>query len=309
MQDSLPGSGDPQQAAYRMDEKAECQPARGRQENGGQCPPDAVRLLPDGQAGGRAGPVRDGEYQRAQRGAGRPAVRQQQGVERGKVGHVRQCAGGQIAHHHQRHHQLVRREAEEKGEQDNTVQTEQPGEWVEQRGQVREDRRLPDGDIGEQPDQHARGRGHCCRAAQYEQRAVEQAAHDHLADLRRAVGRQLEHKRGRHAFEHGRGQQARGRQRQSHAAGDHRGQQQCAARSAVREKGRAQEDQQRETPVARRERIGEHGDQPLAGRVDDAAAGDAAGVASKPHAHAWVKSECDSFVVIFDMFIKILLLL
>lgn len=98
-------------------------------------------------------------------------------------------------------------------------------------------------------------------------------------------------------------------EREQHAACDDRGQQQGARPRRAGKKDRAEEDQQREAPVAGGERVGEHGDQTLARGVDDAAADNTAGVASKPHAHAWVQSGCDSFVVIFDMFIKILLLL
>ena len=213
-------------------------------------------------------------------------------MEGGKVGHVREHACGKVAHHDQRHHQLVCREAEHEREQDHAVQPKQPGKRVEQGGQMRENGRPPDLDVGEQPDQHACGRRDRRCTAQYKQGAVKHAAHDHLAELRRAVRRQLECERGRHAFEHGRGQQAGGRERQRHASGDHCGQQQRAARRAPGEKHRAQEDQQREPPVARRKRVGQYGDQPFARRIDDAAAGDAAGVASEPHAHAWVTEEC-----------------
>ena len=159
-----------------------------------------------------------------------------------------------------------------------------------------ENRNAADRDIGEQPDHQPSGRGDRCRPTQDEQGTVEYTAQDDPADLRRTVGGQLEGEGGGHPFQYRRGEQAGGGEREQHAACDDRGQQQGAAGGAAGKKDRAEEDQQREAPVAGGERVGEHGDQTLARGVDDAAADNTAGVASKPHAHAWGKRGCELFV-------------
>ena len=134
------------------------------------------------------------------------------------------------------------------------------------------------------------------RPAEYEQRPVAHAAHNHPARPAGRGRRQLEREGGGHAAQHGGREQPRDREREQHAARDHRGQQQRAARGAAREKCCAQKDQQREASVARRKRVGQNGDQALARRVNDAAAGHAAGVAAKAHAHARVQNGCERLV-------------
>ena len=175
----------------------------------------------------------NGKEQRAERGCQRPAVGEQQGMERGKVCDVRKRTGCQIAHHDQRHDQLVGGEAQHESQQDDSIQAEQPRKGVEESSQMAENRNAADRDIGEQPDHQPSGRGDRCRPTQDEQGTVEYTAQDDSADLRRTVGGQLEGEGGGHPFQYRRGEQAGGGEREQHAACDDRGQQQGAAGGAA----------------------------------------------------------------------------
>ena len=70
--------------------------------------------------------MRHGEHQCAERGLHRPAVCQQQRAEGGKVHAGDDRAGREVAHHDERHDQLVRRKAEDERKQYHAVYPEHP---------------------------------------------------------------------------------------------------------------------------------------------------------------------------------------
>ena len=177
------------------------------------------------------------------------------------------------------------------GEQDDPVQPEHAREagssaavsWAKQRA------RPPAVEVARAArSAHACRRGDRRRPAEHEQRPVAHAAHDHPPHLRRRgrAGSSSVNER-RHAAQHGGGEQPRGRQReQARSPRPPRSARSAPPRGAARAKTPCTG-----TPAAGTARVhganavGQHGDQPLARRVDDAAAGHAAGVAAKAHAH------------------------
>ena len=138
----------------------------------------------------------DGKQERAKCGAAGPAVCKQKGAKGEQVGHIGKCAPGEIAEDDERHNELVCREAEQKGRQNDSVQAEEALKRIEEGGHAAVQGAAADRDVCEQPDERTGGRRDNHRAAEHEDCAVEYAAHDHPARLRCAVGRKLQHERG-----------------------------------------------------------------------------------------------------------------
>ena len=125
-----------------------------------------------------------------------PAVCKQKGAKREQVGDIGKCAPGEITEDDERHDELICREAEQKGRQNDSVQTEEAPKRIEKGSHAAVQGAAADRDVCEQPDERTGRRRNNHRAAEHEHRAVEHAAHDHPARLRRAVGRKLQHERG-----------------------------------------------------------------------------------------------------------------
>ena len=177
-------------------ECAERKSEAGRERDGGKRISHRAGLPENCKAGRRARPVADGEQECAKCGAGGPAVCKQKGAKREQVGDIGKCAPGEITEDDERHDELVCREAEQKGRQNDSVQTEEAPKRIEKGGHAPVQGAAADRDVCEQPDERTGRRRNNHRAAEHEHRAVEHAAHDHPARLRRAVGRKLQHERG-----------------------------------------------------------------------------------------------------------------
>ena len=234
-------------------------------------------------------------HQGKQHGAHRrqpgPAVLYQQGVQGIQALEVGEGARGQVGHEHDGDDDLIRREAQDEGHEDHPVQAQQPGEGVQKPGAPVQDAHAPHLHVGAQPDEQARRGRHRHGPAQHEQGPVQHRPGDDLADLRLAVGRQLQREGGGHPLQDGTRQQPGDPEGHDHPQQDDPGEHDGGGQGLARPRPGAHEehgddgDQGGEPAVAGHEVVGDDGDEPLSGGVDDAAAHDARGVAPEPHTH------------------------
>lgn len=261
------------------------QAADRRQQRRERRPAQAPGLFPDRQQGRRAGPVEQGKkHHRASR-PGRPALRAQQQAQLRGGGGLGERPRRAVDHQDHRKHDLVGRQAEQKAQQNRAVQAEEQPKGFQKRGKPRQQAALR-----QQPEQRARRGRHRRGAPEHEERPVEQRADEHLPELRHPVGRQLQQK-GRGLPGQQRAAQER-RHREAHDEAQRQERrrpqrsQKAPSRAAPASQKEARErDQRRKAAVAGRQRVGQHGDQPLALAGDDAAAGHARGVAAEAHHH------------------------
>ena len=132
---------------------------QGRKQDGGQGPAEASRFFPDGQAGGGAGPVHQGEENHGNGSGPGPAIGGQEPEQLGGAAGFHQTSGGQIAHEDNGHDNLIGREAQKEGKQDHAVQSHQPSQGIQEGGTPLEQRFPAQPQIGGQPDDQAGGNG------------------------------------------------------------------------------------------------------------------------------------------------------
>ena len=148
---------------------------------------------------------------------------------------------------------------------------------------------VPHRHIGHDPDEKPRRGGHRCRPAQNEEGPVEDGADNDLTHLRLAVGGQFQREGGGHPLQHRGRQKAGGDEGKADPQQDHPGQQQGGADRGPQPARRAHKkhdedgDKGGEAAVTGDKAVGKHGQQPLPGGVDDAAAHHPGGVAAKAH--------------------------
>ena len=201
------------------------------------------------------------------------------------------CQGtcGGIGHENDRHDNLVGRKPQNKGHEDDSVHTEEPGGGVQKVGAEAQQGRASSGNIGQQPDDQSGRGGDCDGAAKNEKGPVKNGADDDLTDLWAAIGRQFQSKGRGNPFEQGFGEQAGEKKGHKDSQDDDAGQQQRGKRRGPEggssKKNADQQDQGGKASVAGDKDVGEDGNQPLPGRVDDPGAGDAYGVAPQAHEH------------------------
>ena len=233
--------------------------------------------------------MEQGENQGAGRGQPGPALVQEQLAQGVQAGVVGEGAGGQIGHEHHRDDDLIGRKAQEEGGQDDPVQAQQPGEGVQKAGAPAEKTPAPRLHVGQKPQEQSRRGGHDGGPAQHKEGPVQHRADHHLAYLGPPVGGQLQGKGGGLSFQH-RGRQQAGRPeghphpQQNDGGKQPRGQQPAPRPGAGEEHG-DEGDKGGEAAVAGDEIVGQGGDEPLPGAVDDAAARHPGGVAAEAHGH------------------------
>lgn len=239
--------------------------------------------------------MEQGEQEHVQRRQPRPAVGGQQHAQFRKAAVFGQRAGRGVGHENDRDDDFVGGEAEHKRHQNDAVQPQQPAERVERARKVRQQRAAAHGDVCQRIDQQAGRRRDAGRPRQHKQRAVERGAHQHPADLRDAIGRQLQREGRWNAAQQRFGQEPGGGERHSYAQQDGGGEQQGGAARSCRpcEKHADHRRKHGEAAVAGDERVGQNGDQPLARAVDDPAPDYPRRIAPKAHAHGWLITECE----------------
>ena len=204
---------------------------------------------------------------------------------------IRHNGGGEIPHGQNGQHDLVGGKGQKKCQQHHAVQTHEIPQGLEKTGQDGQQRPAGNGEVGQQPQHCPGGHGHRYRPTQDKERPVQQGAHQNLPDLRQAIGGQLQGKGGHLPPQEGAGEELGGEQRHAHGKEDHgqkqpRPQQPPAGAAGIsQEKQGDQRHQCGEAAVAGDQGIGQLGREPLPGGVDNAAAGDSAGVAAEAHAH------------------------
>ena len=155
---------------------------------------------------------------------------------------------------------------------------------------------VPHRHVCEDPDHKACGCGNRRGARKHKEGTVKDRAHQNLSHLRLADGRKLERKRRGNTAQQGGGEESCEREGGKNTQQDQRREDQrghsrlCKATHADYEKHTDDRDQRGETTVAGNEAVGEDRQQPLARRVDDAAAHDPRGITAKAHAHGWLIS-------------------
>ena len=262
----------------------------GRQSDSQGGPLPAPGLPPDGEAGSAAGEVEEGEEQGAQGGSGSPAVADQKPMELGEAPVVRQRPGGEIPHQDAGHHDLVGREPQQERQQNDAVQPHKAPQRLQKARQTQQHALPAHGDVGSNPDQQSRRGGHRHRPAQNEQGPVQDGAHQHLPHLGHPVGGQLQGEGGGLPLQHRPGEEPAGPQRHGHRQ-HHRAHEQDRRGGGPPqaapgcEEHRDEGDEGGEAAVAGDECVGEDGDEPFPGALDDPAPHDAAGVAPQAHAH------------------------
>ena len=242
--------------------------------------------------------MHQGKEHKADSGHRRPAVVDKNRAQQGQIFHPGQLPLREVDHDHQRDYDLIGRQPQDKGCEDRAVESEQGAGRLQKRNEVLQEAGGADGHIGEGPDQKPCGRSDSCRPRQDEQRPVQHRADDDATDLRHAVRRQLQCKGGRHAAQQGFGQDFRHQQGRCDAADNGSSQKQRREHRTARthchtvlraapvcKKHGQNGNQRRETPVAGNQTVGQDRQHALARGVDDAAAGNACGVAAETHAH------------------------
>ena len=202
--------------------------------------------------------------------------------------HVR---GQHRQHQHRRDDDLVRGDGDDVGEQDHPVQPDEQARPVEPLDRVGGEARVAEGDVGDEPDDRAGRHREQHRAPEDDEGAVDHRRIEGLQHAGRAVRRQLEAEARRLAPQHRAREQPRGREHRRDA--EHRDAHHRGGRDEPREVGgregpdedRRDEDLRRPAPVAQREVVGDDGDEPLAGAVDDARRHHPRRVAPEAHAH------------------------
>lgn len=296
-------------------------------------PFQASGLVVNGQAGSGAGPVKQTEDHQAYGGGCRPPVGREQGRQGGQFFHLHQTAGLQIGHEYNGKDDLVGGKSQDKRRQNDAVQPhkaaqriQKAGENFQQAGGSRTCGAEPSGsrpgkrDVCQDPDDEPGGGGHCGGPAQDKQGPVQHGTHQDFADLRAAVGRQLQGEGGGDSPQQGVGQKPGDRQGHENSGdqgpGEHEGGGQGGANSgqggtgcqagisgqggfggsqAEVSPGKCTSGQEKkqgdhgkqggQAAVAGDKSVGENGQQPLPGGVNDAAADDAGGVAAQTHGH------------------------
>lgn len=147
--------------------EAEEQAHGGGQSHGYGRPFQTLGLLPDGHAGGGAGPVEQGEQHEAQGGHLGPAVGYQQLAQGGQLARLHQHPAGAVGHQGDGQDDLIGGETQNKRHQNHSVQAEQGGEGIEKAGAVGQKADSVGLNVGQQPDQHSGGSGHGDGPAQH----------------------------------------------------------------------------------------------------------------------------------------------
>ena len=170
-------------------------------QGGKQRPEKAARFLFDGQKRGGAGPVKQRKEDDADRRSRCPAVRREQGVHGFQSRKLRETALCHVGHDDDGNDRFVGGKAEDERHEDDTVHAEQTGKGIEEIGAVLQKRDVTAFDVGKQPNEQSCGRGDRRRTSEHKGGAIPQGTPNDLADLRSAIGRQLQRERGRHAVQ------------------------------------------------------------------------------------------------------------
>ena len=203
----------------------------------------------------------------------------------------RKAACGHVPHNCDREHNFVCGNPEDKGHQDYAVKPQTAGKRVKKRRAAREHAYTAGIKVGKQPKGEPRRGGNRNGAPKDEKRPVQHGSDEYLADLRHAVGRQLQRKGGGNARKHCCRKQAGKQKGEGNAQHDNPGQQHGRKQRLLRfcagshEKHGNNCNDGGKTTVAWHEVVCEDGDEPFPRAVDNAAADYACGVAPKPHAH------------------------
>lgn len=235
--------------------------------------------------------MEQGKQHGTQGGGPCPAVGHQQFPQGFQAAGILQRAGGQIGHEDDGNDDLVGGKAQQKGHQYGAIHPQQPSKGVQKAGTPVQNAGAPYGDIGAQPD-HQPGRGsHCHRTPQYKQGPVQHRADQDLSHPGAAVGRQLQGIGRRHPLQQRIGQQPGDSEGHDYSQKDGPGEQQRGRHSLPQPPRRThkkhgdQSNQGRKPPIAGDKAVGEYGNQPLPGGVDDAASHHTGGITSESHTY------------------------
>ncbi len=264
--------------------------AEGGEENAQKRPFQGLCFLQEGLAGRGTGEMKEGEKHGGKCGLPSPAVFHKEGVDCGKFPCFSEDSGGGIAHKDDGEDDFIGRKTQQEAHEDGAVESETAGEGVKEVGNVEDEAGTVHVEISQNPQQHpSRGGSKAC-PAEDEDGAVEEGTDENAAELGFAVGRQFEEESGLLAAEEGFGEEEG--DGKGHPDGEEEeGKEEDGTEEGVKEwifhseKEGNQGDEEGESAVAGDEHVGDGGDEAFLGGLDDAASGDAGGVAAEAHAH------------------------
>lgn len=124
----------------------------------------------------------------------RPAVCKQKAVQCRQIFCFHQDTALQIPHHDQRKHNFVCGESEDKGKQDNPINSKSLSKRVQKAGKDEQQAFSIDSEVCKQPDQKSGRSGNSGSTTQYKQSSVKNRANDYFAYLWAAIGWKLKRK-------------------------------------------------------------------------------------------------------------------
>ncbi len=131
---------------------------RGKQK-GDKRPLQAAGLFFYGEQRGGAGPVQQGKEHGAESGNRCPAIDGKERMQGGKAFRLHKASRGKISHQDNGQYNFIGGDAEDKGNQDNAVQTYKAGEGLKKTGAVGEQAGVCNRNVGGKPDNDAGGSG------------------------------------------------------------------------------------------------------------------------------------------------------
>ena len=147
--------------------------------------------------------MHEGEGHRAERSAQAPAVGGKERFHFHETSRPGEAAFCQVSHDDDGKDNLVGRESEDEGQEDDAVKSHESRERVQkirtEGKKAFSSRRY----ICQEPEQHACRSGNSGSPTEDKQRALQDGAEDDLSKLRAAVRRQFQHKGGGSAFQNG----------------------------------------------------------------------------------------------------------